>query len=500
MVGAQWLFVNDPNAATIVALVQTANSLPIMLLALPAGVVADAFDRRWLLFGVQVYFFAVSALLAVLALLGQLAPPLMLAFTFAIGVGMALQLPTWAPLISELVPRAELPAATRLDMVSVNVARAAGPALAGVIIGVAGVGWVFAFNAACTLLLIGVLLAWRRPRQIMENRDRFLPALLTGGRYVRHEPVVRVIVGRLACFVGPGVALWALLPIIARQQLGLQAGGYGLLFAALGVGALVGALTVGGLRARLSSNAVVIVMSLVYAAALAATMVAPGLAGAVPLLVIAGYAWVGVASTLIGDLQLFLPGWVRARALAVYLMTFMGLQSVAAPVWGVATQGWGLRPAVLLAAALTAVLSAAGLAWRLPDTAHADPAPVAYWGDARVLVEPEPDAGAIGVEIEYHVPPENEAAFFEAMVDLRRSRLRSGSARWELYRVGERPDRFVETYIVSSWAEHLRQHAGRMTADDERIEKAAQAFAIGMPTARHLLPPDSAARLSDELS
>jgi len=207
-VGAQWLFINDPNAATIVSLVQTASALPMVLLALVGGVLSDAFDRRRLMIWVQVYFVVVASMLSLLSSMHLVPPLLLLAFTFAIGVGNAIQLPTWQPLITELVPRSQIAAATRLDMVSVNVARAVGPAIAGLVIAAFGVPPVFAFNAACTLFLILALLAWRRePKIEVRARERFLPALRAGGRYVLHEPVVRLILVRLAMFIAPATAM-----------------------------------------------------------------------------------------------------------------------------------------------------------------------------------------------------------------------------------------------------------------------------------------------------
>jgi MFS family permease len=242
-VGAQWLLVDAPNAGAVVALVQAANTLPVMLLALPGGVLADSFDRRWLLFIVQAYFFVVGMLLVISTAAWQLPEAALLAFTFALGVGTAVQLPTWSATIPELVPRPQLRAATRLDMVGVNVARSAGPALAGVVIAHFGVPVVFALNAASVVFLAIALMFWRRPPAGSETRrERFVPAVRAGGRYVWHEPVVRRILLRTMLFIAPAMALWALLPLIARQRLGLGADGYGALFAALGVGAIAGAL------------------------------------------------------------------------------------------------------------------------------------------------------------------------------------------------------------------------------------------------------------------
>ena len=231
-VGAQWLLVDAPNAAALVSLVQAVTTMPLMLLALPGGVLADSFDRRWLLITVQAYLFVLGILLAVLTAADQMPPALLLAFTFALGAGGALQLPAWQATMPELVPRNQLRAATRLDLVGVNGARSIGPALAGLVIAyLGGVPVVFALYAVCVAFFGVVLLFWRREKPESENRrERFLPALRAGGRYVWHEPIVRRILLRTILFVAPAVALWALLALVASQRLGLGADGYGALF------------------------------------------------------------------------------------------------------------------------------------------------------------------------------------------------------------------------------------------------------------------------------
>ena len=491
MVGAQWLFVNDPNAATIVTLVQTASTLPMMLLALPAGVLADAFDRRWLMFGVQIYFVGVAVLLAVLTAAGMMPPALLLTFTFAVGAGQAMLSPTWQALITEVVPRNELAAATRLDMVSVNVARAAGPALAGFVIARWGVPPVFAITAVAAAFLAIVLLAWRRPRAAHGEREPFLPALVAGGRYVRHEPVVRQILLRFASFMIPACAVWALLPLIANRQLGLNADGYGLLFAALGLGAVSAALCLGWVKQYLSSNGVLGLAAISFAQAFGSLVLVPNPWLAFPLLIVCGFGWTATVSTIISELQLFLPGWVRARAIAIYLMVFLGSQAVASPIWGLITQHLGLKVAVLAAALLVGVSAALGLVLKVPENQYLDRSPMAYWGPATVALEPEPDAGPIVVSIEYDVAADQEADFLLAMESMRRSRLRSGASRWELYRVGESPDLFVEQFQVPTWREHQRQHDGRLTAEDQTIEDAAFSHIVGAPRTQHLLPPET---------
>ena len=194
-------------------------------------------------------------------------------------------------------------------------------------------------------------------------------------------------------------------------------------------------------------------------------------------------------ATIISELQLFLPGWVRARAIAIYLMVFLGSQAVAAPIWGQVTQHLGLRVAIVAAAALVAASAAGGLVLKVPESQHLDRAPLAYWGVAPVVLEPEPNAGPIVVSIEYEVSPDDEADFLLAMESMRRSRLRSGASRWDLYRVGERPDLFLEQFQVPTWQEHQRQHDGRLTGEDQAIEDTAFSHIVGTPRTKHLLPP-----------
>ncbi len=491
-VGAQWLFINDPNAATIVPLVQAASTLPVMILALPAGVLADVFDRRWLMFGVQVYFVVVSVLLTILTALGHMPASLLLAFTFAIGAGVAMLQPAWQALISELVPRRELVAANQLNMVSVNLSRAAGPALAGVMIALWDVPSVFAFNAVAGLFLAVVLLAWRRGRVSHGEREPFLPALRAGGRYVKNEPVMRRILVRLATFMAPACAVWALLPLIASQNLGLGADGYGVLFGSLGVGAVVASFGLKFMKRFLSSNGVLTFASLLYAATLATLAVVPTIWLAAPTLVVCGFAWAAAATAIISELQLFLPGWVRARALSVYIMVFLGTQSIASPLWGLATQHLGLTEAVLLAAALVVIGTLGTYFLRVPDAEGIDVSATEHWGEPDLAFDPPPTSGPVVVSISYEVPEENEEPFLVAVGRLRVSRTRSGATRWELYRVGEAPNLYLEQFEIRTWQEHLLQHEGRLTAEDKELEDAVFDLVYGTPRTQHLFPPDVA--------
>jgi MFS family permease len=490
-VGAQWLVVNSPNAATLVALVQAVTSLPIMLLALPAGVLADSFDRRWLLVTVQAYSFVVSALLMLFTFRGQMPPALLLAFTFALGAGVAVQIPTWQSAIPEVLPRSQLRSAARLDAVGVNTARAVGPAIAGLVIAQLDVPFVFALNAGCALVFGLILLSWNRSSVDSSTgpRERFVPALRAGGRYVRHEPLVRRILMRTVLFIFPAMSIWALLPVIASRQLGLGADGYGALFGALGVGAILGALVLGPIRNFLSTNGIIGAAGVVYAAAIAGIVLAPNFPVALAILLFGGLAWTAMLSTLVAELQLFLPGWVRARGLAVFMVVFTGAQTVAAPVWGLLAEEGGLRTCLFVAAGVMLLGALTGLVRKIPETGHLNREPAVYWGDARMAFEPELEAGPVLITVEYTVAADRQPAFLVATEDLRSSRLRTGATRWELYQDGLRPDRFVEFFSVPSWAEHLRQHSGRLTEADHEVEDAVSAFSDPPPRGDHLLPP-----------
>jgi MFS family permease len=490
-VGAQWLLVDEPNAAAWVSLVQAAGTLPMMLLALPGGVLADSFDRRWLLITVQAYLFVVAILLAGLTAVGLMPPALLLAFTFALGVGAAVQIPAWQAMMPELVPRTQLRAAARLDLVSVNVAYAVGPVLAGLAIAhLGGVPVAFAVKAAAAVLFGVALFFARQPQAAsVARRERFLPALRAGGRYIWHEPIVRRILLRTVLFVVPAMALWALLPLIASRRLGLGADGFGALFGAFGLGAIVGAVALRRARDRLSNNGMLAAAGLLYAAATAVIVLAPGFPAALATLMFAGLAWMAATSTLAAELQLFLPVWVRARGLAVYTVTFTGSMTAGSLLWGFMADAVGLQVTFLIAAGLMVAGVIAGVVWRVPETGHLDPQPVVYWPAARLAFDPEADAGPILVTVEFIVTAEQQPAFLQTMEQLRRSRRRTGASRWELYRDGDRPDRFVEMFSVPSWEEHQRQHEGRLTAGDKAIEEAALAFSDPPTRAEHLLPP-----------
>lgn len=489
--GAQWLLVDAPNAAAVVALVQAANTLPVMLLALPSGVLADAFDKRWLLVVVQAYFLVAGLALLGLTLIGAMPPALLLVFTFLLGIGAAVQLPAWQASTPELVPRSEIRAAARLEMVGINISRAAGPAAAGLVIAKFGVPTVFALNAGSVIPLAIALLFWRRtPTVTTRRREPFWSALRAGARYAWHDTSVRRILTRLSIFLLPAAGLWALLPLIASQRLGVGASGYGIMYAALGVGAITGALVLGRVRRVLSTNATLTAAGLVMALALISLVLVPTYLLVLVILVAAGLSWTTTISTLVAELQLFLPRWVMARGMALWTMVFTGCQAVGALVWGLVADQVGLVPNFAASAVLALAAVGLGLKWRVPDAGAEELDPVAYWGEARVSMTPDPGIGPIQVLVIYTIAVEHQSAWLTAMQALRRSRLRTGATRWELYHDAEQPDRFVEQFLVPTWEEHERQHDGsRLTSADRTVEEHALSFSRPPAQANHYLPP-----------
>jgi len=488
-VGAQWMLVGDPRAAVLVPLVQTATTLPVMLLALPSGVLADLIDRRRLLIATQGAMASGVALLAVLTGTGLATPSVLLLLLFMIGCGQALTAPAWQAIQPELVPREQIPAAAALTSMSINGARAIGPAIAGVLVSLSGPTLVFALNAVSFAGIVAVLVMWRRPvtDQAMPS-ERPLAALSAGGRFIRSSPVIRRILLRAMLFIAPGSALWALLAVVADSRLHLSSSGYGLMLGALGVGAVSGAVVLSRLQAAFGQNTLLAMAAVGFAAATAVLATVPVFAAVLVALVLGGVSWLMALSTLNASMQLSLPAWVRARGLSVYQLVFMGGQALGSLVWGVIAGTAGTVTALLISAALLAVCGLSVLWWPLhPGTGSLDVAPSAHWPEPNLVFEPEGNDGPVVVLKSYCVAPQDEKGFFAAMQRVGRSRQRTGASQWQLFRSGEEAGTFVEAFVVPSWEEHLRQHVTRQTGQDLIAEQAVEKFVQGEPTLRHLI-------------
>ena len=459
-VGAQWLVVHDAHAAILVSLVQTADTLPAVLFALVAGVLADIFDRIKLLVAVLAGMTAAGAALTALTAADRMPPALLLMFTFVLGTGAILVTPAYQSLVPDMVPRPQVPAASALGSIDINLARAIGPAIAGLLVAQIGVAAVFALNTATFLLYAIVVACHSQLGGTPQSPERFITGLRAGGRYVRHAPVVQRILLRAALFLIPGSSLWALLPLIATSRLGLGSGGYGVLLGALGVGAIGGALILPQIRARLSANALAAAASLTYAAALAAVALSRSLALTIVVLLPAGVAWIAFLSNVNAALQLFLPRWVRARGLSGYQMVLFGAQAAGAVIWGVVAGAAGLVPAFLISAAVMAAGAATIWFWPFHQIADMDRSLV-RWPEPQLLISADRGSGLVLVRT---IAADKEQQFLQAMARLRQSRLRTGATGWGLYQDGQDLRLFIELFGVPSWEEHLRQHRERQTA------------------------------------
>lgn len=489
-VGAGWLMTSLSPDPLMVALVQAATTFPMFALALPAGALADIVDRRRLLIGAQLFGLVAAAALAAITFAGLTDAWILLLFTAAIATGAAFSAPAFQAIVPELVPGPALQQAVALNSLGINIARAIGPALGGVIIAASGPAAVFAVNALSVLAVLTVLYRWQR-----HAPDRHLPAehmvgaMRAGLRYAMRAPELQVVLIRSVGFFLFASGLWALLPIIARRDLGLGPAGYGGLLTFMGLGAIAGAVIMPRLRGRLSANKITLGASILLAAAMAGLSLAVDFWTASAALVVGGLAWIAMMASLNGGAQATSPAWVKARALAIYLLVFQGSMTAGSTLWGSVASGIGVQTTLLAAAALLVAVSLV-LAWRFPldGASRLDLAPSAHWPAPIVDGDIEQDSGPVLVTIEYRVDPAKVPDFFAAMEAMRRIRRRDGAIHWGVYEDTAQPGTVIETFTVESWLEHLRQH-DRVTNADRVLQETLRDFHAGdtPPIARHFI-------------
>jgi MFS family permease len=477
-VGAGWLMTSLSSSPSMVALVEAADSLPVMLLALPAGALADIVDRRRLLIGAQIYFFFVVSALAMLTWLELTTPWALLAFTFAVAVGTALTMPAWAAVIPELVPKDALQSAIALNSIAINVSRAIGPAIAGVLVAAAGAWLVFALNALSCIGIFVVLYGWRHERRKSSlPAERFASAIRVGMRFVTHTRALQGVLIRGIGFFLFASATWSLFPLIVRKELGRGPEVYGVLLACIGIGAVAGAMVLPRVRARVSRDALVAGASVLYALAALALAHVQNLAFLMAAMLATGVAWISILSALQVSAQLTLPEWVRARGLAAFIVVFMGGMGLGSVLWGQVATLIGIPSALTAAAAGMAV--AVALTWRFKLGHHQmlDFTPSMDWAAPVLSENSEPDGGPVMVTIEYRVDPAKRVEFVAAMQEVREMRRRNGAYYWELYHDSANPAHFVEAFMDESWIEHLRQHE-RVSVADREIQRRAKQYLI----------------------
>ena len=488
-VGEAWLMTSLTPSPVLVALVETAGSLPVVLVALPAGALADVVDRRRLLLVMQGWMCVTAGAMGLLALMGLMTPSRLLLSTFLLGVGAAMSNPVWQAITPELVPSSDLPAAIALSSVAINIARAIGPALGGSIVAAAGPWAVFFLNAASFIAVVVVIYRWQpAPRKSLLPPEDIIGAIRAGTRYLRHSPELQTVLVRSGVFVLCASALWALLAQQARRGLGLGSFGYGLLLGCIGIGAVVGAWLLPRARERLSMNALVAAATVVFALTTISLAYVRSFAVLAIALAVGGVAWIAVLSSLNISAQTVTPSWVRARVMAVYLLVFMGGLAAGSAVWGFVAARVGVSAALLLAAVGLLIGLVASWRYRLVAEENLSLTPSMHWPEPIVLIDPQLEEGPAVTYVEYRIDPKSADDFLEAMKEMKRIRQRDGAIRWNLLRDAADPQRYIETFVTESWGEHLRQHE-RVTGEDRETEQRAQAFHLGpeSPRVTHLI-------------
>jgi predicted MFS family arabinose efflux permease len=479
---AAWLMATLTPSELMVALVQTASTAPTLLFGLIAGTLADIVDRRRLILVTQIGLFVATLLLGVVTLAGVVGPVSLLLLTFVVGAGFTFYLPAQQASINELVPRTELARAVALGAVAFNVARAVGPALAGAVAAWFGTGSALIGSA---LFFIVMVLAIRKHKSrdiaLPGVPERLLSGAMSGVRFARHSPAMRSFIVRNLSFAVCASSLWALLPVIARDELSLGAGGYGLLSAGFGAGAVVGALWLPRHLQRLTLN--VVTLSGVALWTVAVLLVAATRYTGVALVGVfgCGMAWVSVFASLSAGTQSTAPAWVRARALSMNLVAVQASLAVGSALWGALASAAGVRIALAVSAGALVLLHLVHRRVVVEMGKESDVMPGAQLPELTITGEPLPDDGPVLIQIEYRIDASKRNAFARAIRRVGPTRRRNGATSWRVYRDLGEEDRYVERYVIASWAEYVRLRS-RMTMSDSRLQaQVEQLQRAGVP-------------------
>ncbi len=490
-----WLMTTLAPDPVMVSLVEVVTLLPMFLLALPAGALADLVDRRRYLILTQSWMMLASLAMGVLTLWGAMTPSRLLICTFVLAVGAALNSPGWHSVTPEVVSRRTLPGAVALNGLAINLARSLGPALGGVILLWAGPGAAFLLNATSFLAVILVLLAWRR--KVVHRHsppEKFGSALLVGVQHVRYSPWLRAALVRATLFLFSASCLWALLPLVCKQEYGFGPRGYGLMLALFGVGSVTGAVyALPRLRMVWKVDRIVSVGCLAFSLVLVGMATGQNSITAGLVMLLGGLSWLSVLASLHLVVQSSAPPWVQARAISVYLLCFFGGATLGSAVWGWVAKEIGLRP-TLLAAAGTLLLSSLFARWvHLESAEQHDLQPCRAWPDPQAQEEPPLDHGPVLVTVEYEIDPDDAPAFREAIERLRAFRYQNGVLSWGVFIDIESPRFYREVYLERTWGDHLRHH-DRVTTYEATVAKEVYAFHQGpdMPKVCHLAHCDEA--------
>lgn len=491
-VGAGWLMTTLNSSPAVVSLVQAATTLPVFLFALYAGTLADRLDKRKMLITVNVVLLGLISVLTVLVHFGLVTPLILILFTLAIGTGTAFMAPAWQAIVPALVPRDALQPAIALNSMGINISRAIGPALAGVLIASVSLSAPFALNAISHVVIIAALVMWSYEDRQAKTTQPVAGAMLTGLRHVARNGALKATLVRAFAFFLFASAYWALLPLVVQGIEGGDARLYGLLLTLIGTGAVAGALTLPKIRAWLDASNLAAAGTLGTAAAMAilATATAPALASVAALL--GGFSWIAVLTTFNVSAQTALPNWVRARGLAINLMVFFGSMAFGSAMWGQVAAATSTSTALLIAA----VGLMAGLVltarFKLGQGETLDLTPSLHWPAPDIALDEDVVAkrGPVRVEVTYRINTKDTDAFLRAIRLWSGERWRDGAYDWQVFQSAEDPALWVETFLVSSWEEHLAQH-DRVSNADKDLQEAVHRFDTSDtgPVVRHLIAP-----------
>ena len=488
-VAAQWVMTGLTRSAFLLGAVSAASSIPVLLLAVPAGTLGDLADRRRVILASQATMLMGAVALAVAAETGWLTAGVLLALLFVIGIGGAASAPTWQTLQPELVPAADRHQAIVLGSVNQNLARAVGPAIGGLLLAGTSAAVVFLANGVSFLAVLGAVAVTAIPvRRLTLPREHVSAAVRASGRFVANSPVLLALIARAIAFVFLAGALWALLPIVARERLGLGSGGYGLLLGCVGIGALAAATFGPALQRKLTPRTTYVLACLLVAGASAVLAVTHSVALAVLALIVAGAAWITGLGLLSTAYQGQLPAWVKARAYSYYLVAFQGASGIGALCLGAIAQASSVTTAFLVVGGGLTLSAIATWRLPLPDTAPADDLMAEPLPLPQVPGDLDVQDGPVLVTVDYALAPGSADAFLDLAAELRRMRRRTGAIRWHLHRDVMDADLFIETFLVGSWEEHERQHARLATGDREVLDRLDALLREGRPrSAQHSL-------------
>ena len=487
-VGTAWLMTSLAPSPFMVALVQAAATAPMFFLALPSGALADIVDRRKLLLVAQLWMLLAAATLALLTFFEFVTPGILLAITFAIGVGVALNSPAWQAIVPDLVPPEQLDDAVTLSGIGINVARAVGPAIGGIVVAQAGPAAAFLLNSISFLGVILVVYRWQPDVKSAETRRETLRgAMLMGVRYVFYAPSFQAVLVRTLAFIFFGSALWAHLPLVAKQQLGTDAGGYGLLLGMIGAGAVATAFILPRVRKRISTHRLVAAATIGMATALAAIGIVANMVLMCVLLLPVGAFWVAILSSLNVSAQTTVSPWVKARALSVYLIVFSGGITLGSICWGAIASQLGIQYSLMIAASGMLVATVATLGFKLDSGNKFALTPSLHWPALSIPEQIDAKDRPVIVMIEYRVAQSDTPEFLRLMSQLRRSRFRTGAYDWYLAQDESDSENWKETFFVASWHEHDRQHH-RVSREDAMLQEQIKDLCLGgTPQVSHWL-------------